>query len=169
VQIAVRANWPFPGLLPPFIDEEGRMLTDGSIVEALPLERMHLIHAGPNVAARAAIAPFGKASIPYRELPAQQRLARRPWLPWRKKDRIAGLPSFETMLAAVTSRGTQRDDDTLGALDMLLSAPIPDDLDVMAWEQHSQLKDQSYQWALGELEKRAAANDLPLVAAIPHA
>ena len=169
VQIAVRANWPFPGLLPPFIDEEGRMLTDGSIVEALPLERMHVMHAGPNVAARAAIAPFGPASIPYRELPAQQRLARRRWMPWRKVDNVIGMPSYETMMAAVTSRSAERDEDQLGSLDMLLSAPLPDRLDVMAWEQHARLKDQSYQWALAELEKRAARNDLPLVAAIPNA
>jgi NTE family protein len=169
MQIAVRANWPFPGLLPPFIDEEGRMLVDGSIVEPLPLERMHLIHAGPNVAARAAVAPFGKAPIPYRELPAQQRLARRRWLPWRSKEQGPSLPSYETMLAAVTTGNAARDDDALGGLDMLLAAPIPDHLDVMAWDQHSRLKDQCYQWALAELEKRAASNDLPLVAAIPNA
>jgi hypothetical protein len=39
----------------------------------------------------------------------------------------------------------------------------------MAWGEHSRLKDRSYQWALSELEKRAASNDLPLVAAIPNA
>jgi hypothetical protein len=127
------------------------------------------MHAGPNVAARAAIAPFGKAPIPYRDLPAQQRLARRGWRPWGRADTVAGLPSFETMLASVTSAGVARDEDALGSLDMLLAAPIPDHLDVMAWDQHSRLKDQSYQWALAELEKRAASNDLPLVAAIPNA
>jgi NTE family protein len=169
VQIAVRANWPFPGLLPPFIDEEGHMLADGGVLAGPPpLERMHIIHAGPNVVARAAIAPFGKAPIPYRDLAAQQRLSRH-WLPWRRKQAAVELPSFETMLAAVTSGGAYRDEDMLGNLDMLLSAPIPEHLDVMAWAEHSRLKDLSYQWALAELEKRAAVNDLPLIAAIPNA
>ena len=169
VQIAVRANWPFPGLLPPFIDEEGHLLTDGAIGGALPLERMHSINAGPNVVARAAIAPFGKAPIPYRDLAAQQRIARH-WLPWKRADALCGLPSFETMMAAVTSGNAGREvEDQLGVLDMMLAAPIPDHLDVMAWSEHSRLKDQSYQWALSELEKRAASNDLPLVAAIPNA
>jgi NTE family protein len=169
MQIAVRANWPFPGLLPPFIDEEGQMLADGVIADAIPIERMHVINAGPNVIARTALPPFGKAPIPYRELAQHQRLARH-WLPWRRHAarRNLPLPSFETMLAAVTGRTASADAEKLGALDMLLAAPIPEQLDVMAWDQHSRLKDQSYQWALAELEKRAAANDLPLIAAIPH-
>jgi hypothetical protein len=79
-----------------------------------------------------------------------------------------GLPTFETLLAAVTSRGVTDEDPALGPLDMLLAAPIPEHLDVLAWAEHSRLKDQSYQWALGELEKRAAAGDLPLIAAIPN-
>jgi NTE family protein len=167
MQIAVRANWPFPGLLPAFIDEEGHMLTDGSIAEPLPLEPMHRINAGPNVAARATMAPFGKSPVPYRDLPARQRDAQ-SWLPRTKAAAMNGLPSFETMLAAVTSRGVTENDPALGPLDMLLAAPIPDHLDVLAWAEHSRLKDQSYQWALGELEKRAAAGDLPLIAAIPN-
>jgi hypothetical protein len=74
------------------------------------------------------------------------------------------------MMAAVTSGNAGREvEDQLGVLDMMLAAPIPDHLDVMAWSEHSRLKDQSYQWALSELEKRAASNDLPLVAAIPNA
>lgn len=166
IQIAVRANWPFPGLLPPFIDEEGHLLTDGVIADALPLGPMHCINAGPNVIARAALAPFGKSHIPYRDLAARQR-SRRRWFA-RQEDGSDGLPSFETLLAAVTSRGVSETDPALGDIDMLLSVPVPERLDVLGWSEHSRLKDQSYQWALGELEKRAAANDLPLVAAIPN-
>lgn len=166
VQIAVRANWPFPGLLPPFIDEEGQMLTDGSITDTLPLAPMHRMHSGPNVVARAAIAPFGRSAVPYRDLPARQRAAR-SWSPWRAENPMNGFPSFETMLAAVTSRGVTEDDAALEPLDMLLAAPLPEHLDVLAWTEHSALKDRTYQWALGELEKRAASGDLPLVAAIP--
>lgn len=167
VQIAARANWPFPGLLPPFIDEDGQLLTDGAIADPVPLSRMHLIHGGPNVVARAAISPFGKAPIPYRELSAQQRQARH-WLPWRRKTPAPGLPSFETLLAAVTSGAAARSDPAFTELDMLLAAPIPDRLDVMAWGEHGRLKDLAYHWALAELEKRAAAGDLPLIAAIPN-
>lgn len=169
VQIAVRANWPFPGLLPPFIDEDGHFLTDGAVADPLPIERMHIINAGPNVVARTAMAPFGKAPIPYRDLPAHQRAARH-WLPWRRyaARRNLPLPGFETMLASVTSRAAKVEADALGPLDMLLAVPIPGPLDVMAWDQHSRLKDQSYQWALAELEKRAGAHDLPLIAAIPN-
>lgn len=166
VQIAVRANWPFPGLLPPFIDEDGHLLIDGSVADPLPLEPMHRIHAGPNVVAKAAISPFGKSPIPYRDLPARQRLAQN-WFPGRRAEALGGLPSFETMLAAVTSKGIMEDDGALGPLDMLLAAPLPPHLEVLAWTEHGRLKDIAYQWALSELEKRAAANNLPLVAAIP--
>jgi NTE family protein len=166
VQIAVRANWPFPGLLPPFIDEEGQLLTDGVIADPIPLGPMHRVNAGPNVIARATLAPFGKSPVPYRDLAALQR-SRRRWFS-RQDERANGLPSFETLLASVTSRNVAADDPALGPMDMLLAAPLPERLDVLAWSEHSRLKDQSYQWALGELEKRAAANDLPLVAAIPN-
>jgi hypothetical protein len=37
----------------------------------------------------------------------------------------------------------------------------------MDWHEHGRLKDECYRWALDELEKRAAAGTLPLVAAIP--
>jgi hypothetical protein len=134
----------------------------------MPLSRMHLLHAGPNVVARAGMPPFGKAPVSYRELPAQQRQARH-WLPWRRKDIATGLPSFETLLAAVTTGAAAREEEALGGLDMQLAAPIPEHLDVMAWDQHSRLKDQAYRWAIAELEKRAASSDLPLVAAIPNA
>jgi NTE family protein len=168
LQIAVRANWPFPGLMPPFIDEEGHMLTDGSFAEPLPIAPMHRINLGPNVVARAALAPFGKSPFPYRDLPARQRLAQN-LLPWKRSEALDGFPSFETVLAAVTARSVGPEDEALGPLDMLLSAPVPEHLDVLAWDEHSRLKDTAYQWALEELEKRAAVQDLPLVAAIPAA
>ena len=37
LQVAVRANWTFPGLLPPFVDEEGQLLVDGSLINPPPL------------------------------------------------------------------------------------------------------------------------------------
>ena len=59
------------------------------------------------------------------------------------------------------------EDGWLGPLDMLLAAPIPAHLDVLAWHDHSRLKDITYRWALAELERRAAASELPLIAAVP--
>ncbi len=165
LQVAVRANWPFPGLLPPFVDEEGQMLTDGSVLSPPPLQPMHRLNAGPNVIAKAALPPFGKSAIRYRDLPAWQRQMKRR-LPWQAAPEGPSLPSFENVLAALNDRAGD-EADWLGPLDMLLAAPIPAGTDVMAWREHSRLKDLSYQWALNELEKRAAAGNLPLVAAIP--
>jgi NTE family protein len=165
LQVAVRANWPFPGLLPPFIDEEGQMLADGSILNPPPLEPMHQINSGPNVIARAAVPPFGKSPVRYRDLVQWQQEMQR-WWPWRQRPEVPRLPSFESLLV-MTMQGTAvPDNDWLGLLDMVLAAPVPVHMDVMAWADHSRLKDSSYQWALLELEKRAAAGDLPLVAAV---
>lgn len=165
LQVAVRANWTFPGLLPPFIDEEGQMLIDGSSISPPPLQPMHRLNAGPNVVARAMMPPFGKSPVRYRDLPAwQKQVSGR--LPWQKPPEGPGLPSFESVLTAAYDRsGDER--SWLGPLDMLLAAPIPHGTDVLAWQEHSHLKDLTYQWALNELEKRAAAGNLPLVAAIP--
>lgn len=165
LQVAVRANWPFIGLLPPFIDEEGQLLGDGSILNPPPLAPMHKMNSGPNVVARAAIPPFGKSPVRYRDLPSWQRLARHP-LPWRRKTRGSGLPSFENFLVMSAQGSGVPENGWLGPYDMLLAAPIPLHLDVLAWSDHSRLKDMSYRWALGELEKRASAGDLPLVTAV---
>jgi NTE family protein len=167
LQVAIRANWTFPGLLPPFVDEEGHMLIDGSLISPPPLQPLHRINSGPNVIARPHLPAFGKSPIRYRDLPAWQNQMRRR-LPWHKPPEEPGLPSFETLLVAAQDRGGD-ESDWLGPLDMLLAAPIPAGTDVMAWREHSRLKDLSYQWALNELEKRAAAGNLPLIAAIPSA
>ena len=164
LQVAVRANWPFPGLLPPFVDEEGQMLLDGSLITPPPLQPMHKFNAGPNVVAKPFIAPFGKSPVRYRDLPALQKQFR--GLPWRQEAEEPYLPSFETVLVAAQDR-TDAEGDWLGPLDMLLAAPIPAGTDVMAWAEHSRLKDLSYQWALNELEKRATSGNLPLIAAVP--
>jgi NTE family protein len=166
LQVAVRANWPFPGLLPPFVDEEGQMLTDGSVISPPPLQPLHRMNAGPNVIAKAALAPFGKSPVRYRDLPAWQKKQAAFRLPWQPAPDEPGLPSFENVLAVLADRAGD-EDEWLGPPDMLLAAPIPAGTDVMAWREHSRLKDLSYQWALNELEKRAAAGNLPLVAAIP--
>ncbi len=169
LQVAVRANWTFPGLLPPFIDEEGQYLIDGSVINPLPLRPLHRLNAGPNVIAKPAIEPLGKSPVRYRDLAAWQKSAR-PRLPWRKPlpSAEAVLPTFETLLVTAFDRSRDRAQKH-GPLDMELAAPIPPGVDVMAWSEHSRLKDLTYRWAIDELEKRAEAGDLPLIAAIPQA
>jgi NTE family protein len=165
LQVAVRANWTFPGLLPPFVDEEGQLLVDGSLINPPPLTPLHRMNSGPNAIARPAVPAFGKSPIRYRDL-AQWQKQMRYRLPWQKRIDAPAMPSFETMLVAGYDRAP-RQADWLGPLDMLLAPPIPAGTDVLAWREHSRLKDRSYQWALNELEKRASAGDLPLVAAVP--
>ena len=123
------------------------------------------MNSGPNAIARPAVPAFGKSPIRYRDL-AQWQKQMRYRLPWQKRPEAPALPSFETMLAAGYDRAP-RQADWLGPLDMLLAPPIPAGTDVLAWREHSRLKDRSYQWALNELEKRASAGDLPLAAAVP--
>jgi NTE family protein len=165
IQVAIRANWTFPGLLPPFVDEEGHFLLDGSLINPPPLQPLHRLNSGPNVISKPIIPAFGKSPVRYRDLPAwQKQMSRR--LPWQTPAEEPGLPSFEMLLVAANDRANS-ETDWLGPLDMLLAAPIPKGTDVMAWTEHSKLKDRIYQWALNELEKRASAGDLPLVATIP--
>ena len=78
------------------------------------------------------------------------------------------MPSYENLLIAASHKPPD-EKSWMGPLDMLLSAPISTHMDVLAWREHSQLKDRSYEWALGELEKRAAAGELTLTAAVPNA
>ncbi len=165
LQVAIRANWTFPGLLPPFVDEEGQMLLDGSLISPAPLATMHKVNSGPNVIAKPHLPAFGKSPIRYRDLPAWQKQKR--WrLPWQPPSEEPGLPSFETTLVAAFDRADE-EAGHLGPLDMLLAPPIPAGTDVMDWHEHGRLKDECYRWALDELEKRATAGTLPLVAAIP--
>jgi len=166
LQVAIRANWPFPGLLPPFVDEEGQMLIDGSLITPPPLAPLHMMNSGPNVIARPVLPAFGKSPIRYRDLQSWQRQTTQRF-PWQRAEDQPGLPSFETTLVATYDRAAVSS-EWLGPLDMELSPPIPSGLDVMDWQEHSSLKDQSYCWALEQLETLAGAGALPLVAAIPQ-
>ncbi|MBX2806622.1 MAG: cyclic nucleotide-binding domain-containing protein [Hyphomicrobiales bacterium] len=168
MQVAIRANWTFPGLLPPFIDEEGQFLIDGSLLNPLPVKQMQKLNAGPNVIARPDLAPLGKSPVRYRDLAAWQKRARRRW-PFSKpyKDLEAVLPSFETLLVTAFER-SQDASQKYGPLDMELAAPVPQDFDVMAWHDHGRLKDKCYRWAIEQLEKHAQSGDFVLVAALPQ-
>lgn len=46
---AVRASCAIPGVLPPFIDDEGHMLVDGGVVDNVPIAVMNSLKTGPNV------------------------------------------------------------------------------------------------------------------------
>jgi NTE family protein len=170
MQVAIRANWTFPGLLPPFIDEEGQFLIDGSLLNPLPVKPMHKLNAGPNVIARPDLEPLGRSPVRYRDLAGWQKRARRTWRPWKKQeeDLEPVLPSFETLLVTAFERSHDAG-QKFGPLDMELAAPVPHGFDVMAWPEHGRLKDRSYRWAIEELEKRAQSGDLPLIAALPQA
>ena len=44
---AIRASAAIPGLLPPYVSGDGRMLVDGSVIANVPIEVMHAFEVRP--------------------------------------------------------------------------------------------------------------------------
>lgn len=148
---AVRATGSIPGMLPPFLTPDGIPLVDGSVIDNVPLDAMKTLKRGPNVIVDFAESMPAGYDGAYEDLPGRGTLLLRQLLPFGR----AKLPRFPSLAATIigSMMATQKKLANLTDDDLVLAPPLPDDVSVMDWRQHTRLLADGYAFAAAELDR----------------
>ena len=152
---AIRASCSVPVLLPPFIDDEGRILIDGGITDNLPIDPMRASKRGPNLAVMLGPAGWRRASYAYDDYPSRGALLREKLTPWKK-------PAFKApRLGQVVTRSMLRasdaaSQDALTRADAVFLPPLPKGMGITDWKRFEPLERDTYEWAKVEIDRRLA-------------
>ncbi len=160
---AIRASASIPGVLPPFVDAEGRMLVDGGVVDNVPLAAMRTLKAGPNLVVD--LRPQGSDlfAIDYAAIPGRRALISRMLapLPGRAPLPIVPGPTSVIQRTMFANIGLET---TRGDADLLWQPPMFPGSSFMDWRGHGEVLDASYAWAQGEIDRGLAAGEPALTA-----
>lgn len=153
---AVRASCSIPALLPPVFTADGDMLVDGCLTDNVPIAEMHAVKTGPNIVIDFNVPDAGSVGQPGAPMPSRRELL---WASLTKSRRTQ-LPQFPSP-AAVLLRSLMLNRSKAGAAlgpgDVLLEPLMPADMTHLDWHRHAELRREAFTFALGELEKLAAA------------
>lgn len=134
VWAAIRASSAIPGVLPPFLRDDGAILVDGGMLDNLPLDTMRELKNGPNVVSSLERWQERRADLPYAELPSRWQILRdllnpfadrRPWAPGITETLV------RSMMASQFSRKPP-----IGQDDILLRPPMLPNMDLLSWRNH---------------------------------
>jgi NTE family protein len=151
---AIRASAAIPGLLPPYVNGDGRMLVDGSVIANVPVEVMHALKTGPNVIVSFDTANARDAAYDYDALPGRRDLLWRMFNPFAR-DTLPAAPSAATILVRSLMANRGHFERHLGPEDWLLVPPRPDDMGALDWRRHSELVETAYRYTLAEIAARS--------------
>lgn len=152
---AIRASSAIPGLLPPYIGEDGHLLVDGSVAANVPIDVMHGIKTGPNVVVTFA-KPLGeRITAGYHALPGRRDLLRHTLNPWSKAD-LPDVPTAGSVLVRALMANRNHFETLLEPSDWLLMPPVPADMGPLDWRRHRELLDSAYSYTRAEIAARGA-------------
>lgn len=152
VWASVRASAAIPGLLPPYIDDRGRLLVDGSVTANVPIDIMHQMKSGPNVVVTFA-PPLGLSSrVAYDALPGRNEILKSLVNPWGSK--LPAAPSAASVLVRTLMANRNHFENHLEPSDWLLMPPLPPSLGALDWRPHREIADQAYKYAKREIAGR---------------
>ena len=148
---AVRATSSIPGLLPPFITKDGIPLVDGSIIDNVPLDAMKCLKSGPNVVVNFTDPLPANFKDDYDDLPGRGALLLHHMLPFNDKE-LPKLPTLATTIIR-SMMASQKKLMNVTDLDLVLTPPLPRELSVMDWRQHTKLVADGHAFGLAELDR----------------
>ncbi len=152
---AIRASSAIPGLLPPYIDDDGHLLVDGSVAANVPIDVMHSLKAGPNVVVTFA-KPLGeRITADYSTLPGRRELLRHALNPWSRTG-LPDAPTAGTVLVRALMANRNHFETLLEPSDWLLMPPVPADMGPLDWRRHRELMDSAYTYTRAEIAAREA-------------
>lgn len=149
---AVRASSSIPVLLPPFYTAEGDMLVDGGLIDNVPVKVMRDLKSGPNVVMSLEAPKLQRFPVDYARLPSRGAMLRALTNPFAK-GRLPAAPGIGTVLLRALVAHRQDYERFLGADDLHLKPPLPDDMGLLDWHRHRELLDRAYHWCRKHLEK----------------
>jgi NTE family protein len=154
---AIRASAAIPGLLPPYVNGDGRMLVDGSVIANVPIEAMHSLKTGPNVVVSFNTHKRSAAPYDYAELPGRREILWRAVNPFAK-DALPAAPSAATILVRSLMSNRGHFERHLGPDDWLLVPPTPRDMGALDWRRHSELVETAYRHTQTEIYRRSTSS-----------
>jgi NTE family protein len=149
---AVRASASIPVLLPPMYTEDGEMLVDGCLLDNVPIQVMHDIKSGPNIAISFTLPELQKYDVNYAELPSRTKLIGRSLNPLTRS-KLPDAPGIVPVLTRSLMAGRQDFKRQMAADDRLLVPPIPAGTGFLDWHRHAELIDDAFRWTERELAK----------------
>lgn len=150
---AVRASGSIPGLLPPFITDEGIPLVDGSILDNVPLDAMKSLKSGPNIVVNFTDPLPANFEDDYDDFPGRGALLMHHMFPFGDRE-LPKLPALATTIIR-SMMASQKKLSNVSELDMILHPPLPVDMSVMDWRRHSTLVADAHRFAQVELARLA--------------
>lgn len=150
---AVRATGSIPGLLPPFITDDGIPLVDGSIIDNVPLDAMKSLKTGPNLVVHFTDQLPANFEDDYEDIPGRGALLMHHMFPFGDKE-LPKLPTLATTIVR-SMMVSQKKLTNVTDLDLILSPPLPVDMSVMDWRSHSQLVADGHAYTQIELDRLA--------------
>lgn len=142
---AVRASASIPGVLPPFIGENGDLLVDGGVINNVPLSIMKSLKHGPNIVLTFQTKHQNKAGIKYDQLPGRRRqlfdLVTRA-----KNARPLDMPG----IGSVLMQSMLLNNDSLNCAekdDLILTMDLPKDIKLNDWARYREVAEMGYNQA----------------------
>jgi NTE family protein len=152
---AVRASSSIPVLLPPVYTRDGQMLVDGCLLDNVPVRIMHELKSGPNIVVSFDIPELERFDVDYPALPSRAELIKAALNPLRRSV-LPPAPGLSTVLMRSLMANRQDFMRHMRPDDMLLVPPIPQDMGLLDWHRHSELKELAYRWTREEIARRRA-------------
>jgi len=153
---AVRASGSIPGLLPPFITDDGIPLVDGSIIDNVPLDAMKSLKSGPNIVVNFTDPLPANFEDDYEDLPGRGALLMHHMLPFGDRE-LPKLPTLATTIIR-SMMASQKKLTNVSELDLILQPPLPVDMSVMDWRRHSALLSDGHRFTQSEFARLAELN-----------
>jgi len=149
----IRASSAIPGLLPPVYTTDGQVLVDGSLLDNVPLKQMRDLKSGPNVAISFDPPEIRVSGFEYDELPSRAELIRYMLFPFFKgpPPKAPGPGSILTRSLAVNRQDFRQ---FLTETDLLFIPPLPDDMSILDWRRHAELRQKAYEYGCKEIALR---------------
>ncbi len=151
---AVRASGSLPAILPPIITGDGEVLVDGGVLDNIPVNVMRDVKAGPNVvvALRPDAGAAWRIKATYDDVRSPGQLARD--IIMRRKHDVQ-IPSLvETMSRSMVVGSQASVERSLAKADVLLTPPIPQDMQLLDWHLGQEVAEVARQFTLKEIETR---------------
>ncbi len=137
---AVRASTAIPGILPPFIAEEGDVLVDGALVDNVPVDVMRKLKLGPNIVVLFQHSGEWRFTKGYAELPSRGALLRHLILRRRAMD-------YPT-LVSILMRGMFLSSESIKRMsapgDLFVSPAVPPEIRLLDWRRSREIAATAY-------------------------
>jgi NTE family protein len=155
---AVRASCAIPGVLPPFIDDEGHMLVDGGVVDNVPIAVMNSLKTGPNVVVDLRPLNHRIYNFSYQSIPGRWELLARMINPLLRQ-KLPRCPGPASVIQQSMFCDIRDKPNPANSQDLVLRPPAFPGSSLMNWDRHRDVLASAYQWGLWTVERLRAQGD----------